>query len=962
MPVFDIGGIKMLQDAYFIKIAPGYSRYKHTIIAHLFLGEPSMPVWSGGVPKMPTVVYPHSIPPDGNMPVTVEVDGRPVMDALVCAWSESGVYETARTDEDGIATLTILNPPPGEIHITVSEGHATDAPHTPILPFESRQWTEVAEMPSEPSGEPVKRGGWLAYNPGNGLIYAAKGNETYDFYKYNLLTDEWTLLDPMPEGGRPPKKGCRGVADGGSYVYMTKGNKTLEFWRFDINAPPEDPWKRMPDVPEGNSGRKVRGGTDLVYVTIGDVGYVYLLKGYKCEFYRYNTNTGVWHALADAPTGIKQKWERGSWIVYDGENTIYAHKGKHYDRTKYTHELWKYDIGTGIWGTTSLAGMPLYGLHNGRIKKKKATDGGAGAMFGDRIYAVKGGNTQQFWMYDISGDSWAEFDTVPRCGSTGKRKRVRYGADIVNVGSAFYALKGNKTREFWRCAPGIGGGFFGGGYAARPRRRTGRRAGLTPFTIPGRTRPGLRSALGAGQSILLPGLVRAPGRDQPKRPGGGPRTDVDTVFDVLTEFAPAWSPDGQWLAYSRYDPEFGWDRLFQYNPWTGEEFPIDQPDAHCNRPAWSPSGEWVAYEVDDFGSGFTQVWRSCVTGTISEVMPMTCQPIDHFNVQFSPCGKFLVYEADLPDFSQIHMVPFEAPFMELQITREPRDHYNPRPYWSLSATPPPGRGGIEPGPANIWDVVYEREDEYFTQICWTPDGATAPFREPVEEFQLTFREVDHTNPCPPNCSSDVVFQAEDDEFGMEQIWKVRLWEPGAEELLVLDEDADFGHPDMSPDGGMVACDRDLYDGSIVIYGIDLYGRMSGELTDPDAIRTWPKFSPGGEAIAVSWELMAGEGGGVLSAGTMPGQDYRFRQVTANPAVGNIGVRWHMPYPGHVRIAVYDKVGRLVKLMRDEEASAGSGHAVWDRTDRYGRKVATGVYFCDFRAGEYRSRKKFVLMK
>ena len=27
---------------------------------------------------------------------------------------------------------------------------------------------------------------------------------------------------------------------------------------------------------------------------------------------------------------MKEKWDKGSWLAYDGENTIYAHKAKYY--------------------------------------------------------------------------------------------------------------------------------------------------------------------------------------------------------------------------------------------------------------------------------------------------------------------------------------------------------------------------------------------------------------------------------------------------------------------------------------------------------------------------------------------------------------------------------------------------------------------------------------------------------
>mgnify|MGYP000081327963 CR=1 FL=1 len=50
-------------------------------------------------------------------------------------------------------------------------------------------------------------------------------------------------------------------------------------------------------MPDGPSGKRVKGGEDLVYIQQGMTGYVYLLKGYRNEFYRFNTATEEWEAL-----------------------------------------------------------------------------------------------------------------------------------------------------------------------------------------------------------------------------------------------------------------------------------------------------------------------------------------------------------------------------------------------------------------------------------------------------------------------------------------------------------------------------------------------------------------------------------------------------------------------------------------------------------------------------------------
>jgi hypothetical protein len=125
-------------------------------------------------------------------------------------------------------------------------------------------WEEVESMPSGPSGRSVKRGGWLAIDD-EGMIYAAKGYKTQDFYRYDPFANDWSELGLIPFGveGKPPSKGCRGVFDGDEGIYMTKGNNTLGFWWYRI---PSDSWYQLAYVPLGPRRKKVKGGTDLAVV------------------------------------------------------------------------------------------------------------------------------------------------------------------------------------------------------------------------------------------------------------------------------------------------------------------------------------------------------------------------------------------------------------------------------------------------------------------------------------------------------------------------------------------------------------------------------------------------------------------------------------------------------------------------------------------------------------------------
>jgi len=326
-------------------------------------------------------------------------------------------------------------------------------------------WFPASPMPSLPSSKSGKDGGWLAFNADNGIIYAAKGNKTADFYGYSPETDSWKQLAALPVGreNKLPSKGAVGCADGAGVIYATKGNNTLGFYKYLAR---KDSWYQLTDVPLGTMRKKVKGGTDMVYVQ-SDTGYVYLLKGYRNEFWRYYPDLDQWTPLAPAPAA---KYDKGSWLAYvpeakaKGQNpkakadtrlgaldlgfpasagTIYAHQAKY-------HGFYAYDLGTQSWGS-ALAGMPLTS-RSGRSKKSK--DGGCAAYLYGLLFALKGGNTQEFWQFTPPAGPWAERETLPQIGSLGKKKKVKAGADITATFGELYALKGNKSNELWRYAPG----------------------------------------------------------------------------------------------------------------------------------------------------------------------------------------------------------------------------------------------------------------------------------------------------------------------------------------------------------------------------------------------------------------------------------------------------------------------------------------------------------------------------
>jgi hypothetical protein len=83
----------------------------------------------------------------------------------------------------------------------------------------------------------------------------------------------------------------------------------------------------------------------------------------------------------------------------------------------------------------------------------------------------------------------------------------------------------------------------------------------------------------------------------------------------------------------------------------------------------------------------------------------------------------------------------------------------------------------------------------------------------------------------------------------------------------------------------------------------------------------------------------------------------------NPFNPSTTVRYDLPLPLPVRLAVYDVAGRLVRALVDDASQAAGRHeAVWDGRDETGAEVGTGVYFCRLRAGNEARVEKMTLVR
>lgn len=86
-------------------------------------------------------------------------------------------------------------------------------------------------------------------------------------------------------------------------------------------------------------------------------------------------------------------------------------------------------------------------------------------------------------------------------------------------------------------------------------------------------------------------------------------------------------------------------------------------------------------------------------------------------------------------------------------------------------------------------------------------------------------------------------------------------------------------------------------------------------------------------------------------------DFHLSQNYPNPFNPSTSISYQIPFQSNVSIKVYDALGNLVKVLFNEEQSAGV-HQVEFNAD----KLASGIYFYRIQAGSFAQTKKMTLMR
>ena len=107
-----------------------------------------------------------------------------------------------------------------------------------------------------------------------------------------------------------------------------------------------------------------------------------------------------------------------------------------------------------------------------------------------------------------------------------------------------------------------------------------------------------------------------------------------------TPWAPAWSPDGKWIAVGMGGS------IWKVDPSTGAAAELTYDRTYHSSPDWSPDGKWIVYTAEDDARTIQLAVVNVQTG---ETHPLTTDEQIYVDPVFSPDGTSLAYVSTRPN-------------------------------------------------------------------------------------------------------------------------------------------------------------------------------------------------------------------------------------------------------------------------------------------------------------------------
>ncbi|RMI17014.1 MAG: T9SS C-terminal target domain-containing protein [Calditrichaeota bacterium] len=91
-------------------------------------------------------------------------------------------------------------------------------------------------------------------------------------------------------------------------------------------------------------------------------------------------------------------------------------------------------------------------------------------------------------------------------------------------------------------------------------------------------------------------------------------------------------------------------------------------------------------------------------------------------------------------------------------------------------------------------------------------------------------------------------------------------------------------------------------------------------------------------------------------------DFQLKQNYPNPFNPETIIEFQVPEHGHVELSIYNMLGQKVRTLVNDVRTPGTYRVLWDGTDDFGNRVATGVYLYQLRGKNALITKKMILVK
>jgi hypothetical protein len=170
-----------------------------------------------------------------------------------------------------------------------------------------------------------------------------------------------------------------------------------------------------------------------------------------------------------------------------------------------------------------------------------------------------------------------------------------------------------------------------------------------------------------------------------------------------------------------------------------------------------------------------------------------------------------------------------------------------------------------------------------------------------------------------------------------------------------------------------------------IYDADKFALMSSGIIEaaPDSADDWsslmsvgPVTLVPGDSVHVAFALVAATGledlianteaaiewTGILLQSEVVAGGWALYPCYPNPFNPSTTIRFSTGTASHVRLAIYDVRGRLVRALVNEEIDAGYHETWWDGKNSNGNPVPSGVFFCLMNSKEFRQSTKIIVLK